>query len=124
MSVRVFGSNGPLIDGDAFRYVKSSPTEQSLSAVLESAAISRAIASNSCLRLRKGAKSAGMKKGGSVVRGENQTSNNEQVLAEMQVFLLALTSYPDRFAVDPEVSFEEHCSRIMQVAHGGYRNRC
>ncbi len=64
-----------------------------------------------------------MKKGGSVVRVENQVSSNEQVLAEMQVFLLALTSYPDQFAANPAISFDEHCGKIMQVAHGISRRR-
>jgi hypothetical protein len=60
-----------------------------------------------------------MKKVSAVTRGRNQMSTNEQVLAEMQVFLLALASYPDRFAMNPKVSFEEHCCSIMQVAQDG-----
>ena len=52
------------------------------------------------------------------MRVENQASSNEQVLAEMQVFLQALTSYPDQFAANPEISFDEHCGKIMQVAQG------
>ena len=57
-----------------------------------------------------------MKKGGSVVRVESQVSGNEQVLAEMQVFLFALTSYPRRFASNPGITFHEYCSKVMQVA--------
>ena len=43
-------------------------------------------------------------------------SGNEQVKVEMQVFLAALVSYPDRFAVNPRVSFEQH--RVSLMAPG------
>lgn len=40
-------------------------------------------------------------------------SNNEQVRAEIQSFLLALVSYPAQFAQQPGMSFEEYrCSLI------------
>ena len=45
-------------------------------------------------------------------------SGNEQVRAEMQTFLLALTSYADRVAHDPKVTFEEHHVSLMQPATG------
>jgi len=40
-------------------------------------------------------------------------SGNEQVRVEMQTFLQALASYPDRVASDPEVTFEEHHVSLM-----------
>ena len=40
-------------------------------------------------------------------------SGNEQVLVEMQTFLLALASYADRAAADPNVTFEEHHVSLM-----------
>jgi len=40
-------------------------------------------------------------------------SGNEQVLVEMEAFLLALASYADRVASDPRVTFEEHCVSLM-----------
>jgi hypothetical protein len=40
-------------------------------------------------------------------------SGNEQVLVEMQTFLLALASYVDRVASDPKVTFEEHRVSLM-----------
>ena len=42
--------------------------------------------------------------------------DNEQVLREMQAFVRALESYPDRFASDPTVTFEEHRSNLIPVA--------
>lgn len=38
---------------------------------------------------------------------------NEQVLEEMQTFLLALASYADRVACDPKVTFQEHHVSLM-----------
>ncbi len=40
-------------------------------------------------------------------------SGNEQVLVEMQTFLKALASYPDRVANDPEITFEEYHFSLM-----------
>ena len=57
-----------------------------------------------------------MKKIDSVLRSEVQVSNNEQVLAEMQSFLLALNSYPDRFAREPQITFEQHRSSLVPPA--------
>jgi hypothetical protein len=42
--------------------------------------------------------------------------NNEQVLTEMQSFLQALDSYPERFAQDPDVTFEQHRSSLAAAA--------
>ena len=43
-------------------------------------------------------------------------SANEQVRIEMQSFLLALDSYPERFATNPGISFEEHRSSLVEIA--------
>jgi hypothetical protein len=40
--------------------------------------------------------------------GNNRVSRDEQVRIEIQSFLLALASYPDRFSREPRISFEEH----------------
>jgi hypothetical protein len=40
-------------------------------------------------------------------------SGNEQVLVEIEAFLLALASYADRVANDPKVTFEEHRVSLM-----------
>ena len=48
--------------------------------------------------------------------GANQVSGNEQVRSEMQTFLQALHSYPERFAPDPEISFEEYWVSLAQTA--------
>jgi hypothetical protein len=45
---------------------------------------------------------------------EKEPSGNEQVRREIQSFLQALNSYPDRFARNPRISFEEHCSGLVQ----------
>ena len=39
---------------------------------------------------------------------ESVYPGNEQVRVEIQNFLLAIASYPDRFAQDPDISFEQH----------------
>jgi hypothetical protein len=43
----------------------------------------------------------------------SRLSGNEQVRREMQCFLLALQSYPERFLKDPGISFEQHCSELV-----------
>ena len=35
-------------------------------------------------------------------------SRDEQVRSEIQSFLQALDSYPDRFSREPKISFEQH----------------
>jgi len=40
-------------------------------------------------------------------------SGNDQVLIEMQTFLLALASYADRVAADPKITFQEHHVSLM-----------
>jgi len=39
---------------------------------------------------------------------------NEQVQAEIQIFLQALDSYAARFAADPDISFEEYRASLME----------
>ena len=41
---------------------------------------------------------------------------NETVRAEMQTFLAALVTYPDRFAANPQISFEQHRISLMMPA--------
>ena len=48
--------------------------------------------------------------------GDNQVSGNEQVRREIQSFLQALDSYPDRVAKNPGITFEEHCSGFVRTA--------
>jgi hypothetical protein len=56
-----------------------------------------------------------------VLAEDNHMSRNEQVRREIQVFLQAVDSYPDRFAREPEVTFEQHRSGL--VMNGGNRRR-
>ncbi len=52
----------------------------------------------------------------SQVRGsEGEMSADEQVRTEIQSFLRALDSYPDRFAREPEITFEEHRNSLAQT---------
>jgi len=48
---------------------------------------------------------------------------NAQVLIEIQTFLQALDSYPDRFSVNPRITFEEYCSRLVETAKIDPRRR-
>ena len=41
---------------------------------------------------------------------------NETVRVEMQTFLAALVTYPDRFAVNPRISFEQHRISLIVAA--------
>lgn len=52
----------------------------------------------------------------SILAEDNQLSGNEQVRVEMQIFLHALNSYPERFARNPSISFEEYCGGLVQSA--------
>lgn len=54
----------------------------------------------------------------SSIADENTAQLNHQALAEIEIFLAALVSYPEQFAVDPGLTFEEHRVRIMQAAQG------
>jgi len=54
----------------------------------------------------------------SSVADENTARPNHQALAEVEIFLAALVSYPEQFAIDPGLTFEEHRVRVMQAAQG------
>jgi hypothetical protein len=43
-----------------------------------------------------------------------QVSREAQVRREIQGFMQALASYPERFSREPEVSFEDHRESIVQ----------
>jgi len=45
--------------------------------------------------------------------GDDQMSGNDKVRIEIQTFLHALSSYPDRFKRNPGITFEEHCSSLI-----------
>ena len=50
-------------------------------------------------------------------------SGNEQVRREIQRFMQALRSYPERFARNPRLTFEEYCSGLVQAAKAEPRRR-
>jgi hypothetical protein len=47
---------------------------------------------------------------------EGGDAENESVRAEMRMFLEALGSYPERFAANPGLTFEEHRARLTAQA--------
>ena len=51
----------------------------------------------------------------SISLGKGPMSVDEQVRTEIKTFLLALRSYPDRFAKDPRITFQEYCCSLMQA---------
>lgn len=51
-----------------------------------------------------------------VTWGENSVSANEEVRSEIQIFLEALSSYPERFAKEPGITFDEHRSSLLRRA--------
>lgn len=55
--------------------------------------------------------------------GDQRLSGNEQVRREIQSFLRALHSYPERFARDPDITFEEHRSSLLVVIQTDHRRR-
>jgi hypothetical protein len=50
-----------------------------------------------------------------VTAGEKSKSVDEQVRREIQTFLQALNSYPESFARNPGITFEEHCSKLIRA---------
>lgn len=53
---------------------------------------------------------------------ENSRPANRQAHSEIQSFLQALHSYPDRFSREPDVSFEQHMSSLdkgLEKGEGG-----
>jgi len=55
------------------------------------------------------------------VSGSTRVSGNEEACLEIQRFLKALDSYPECFAQNPGVSFEQHHSDFMPVRNGSDR---
>jgi hypothetical protein len=55
--------------------------------------------------------------------GVNSGSANEHVRNEIQAFLEALNSYPDRFARDPQITFEQHRGSLTCLAKSHLRRR-
>jgi hypothetical protein len=53
------------------------------------------------------------------LRRSDRVVGNEEARVEMQSFLEALDSYPESFARDPGISFEQHCSSLMTFARDG-----
>jgi len=49
----------------------------------------------------------------SIAVGMVEGSRTLEVQVEIDKFLLALSSYPDRFASDPRLSFEQHLFSVM-----------
>jgi hypothetical protein len=45
------------------------------------------------------------------------TSQEHNVHQEIDNFLRALSSYPDRFAREPDLSFQQHLSSIVAADH-------
>ena len=52
------------------------------------------------------------------IRSIGKVQTNETVRAEMQAFLAALASYPDRFAANPRISFEQHWGSLIMPPSG------
>jgi hypothetical protein len=48
---------------------------------------------------------------------------NERVRIEIQTFLLALDSYPRRFAKEPKISFQEHLGSLVAAREDDLRRR-
>jgi hypothetical protein len=46
-----------------------------------------------------------------------ETIRRQEVQQEIDNYLLALSSYPERFADDPYVSFEQHLYSMMAAGH-------
>src|SRR5579862_524971 len=54
---------------------------------------------------------------------DRRISGNAQVRREIQSFLHALRSYPDRFAKEPHITFEEHHGGLARAASEASRRR-
>jgi hypothetical protein len=54
---------------------------------------------------------------------DKRSFGNEQVRKEMASFLRALHSYPERFARNPGLSFEEHRSALVRTGKTESRRR-
>ncbi|HET7891065.1 MAG TPA: hypothetical protein VFL34_06045 [Candidatus Sulfotelmatobacter sp.] len=58
-----------------------------------------------------------------VSTADRRISGNEQVRREIQSFLHALKSYPDRFAKEPHITFEQHHGGLARAASEVSRRR-
>ena len=58
-------------------------------------------------------------RGSDRVNRSDRVSGNEEASLEIQGFLKALDSYPECFARNPGVSFEQHQSGLMAVGRKG-----
>ena len=52
-----------------------------------------------------------------LITGLSDAAHEQQVQEEIETFLNALSSYPERFARDPYVSFEQHLFSIVASSH-------
>jgi len=50
-----------------------------------------------------------------VQRRESLLSGNKQVRSEIRRFLEALNSYPERFAEEPGITFEQHLCNLVSA---------
>ncbi len=55
--------------------------------------------------------------------GDRRRSENAQVRREIQSFLQALHSYPERFAQDPSITFQEHHVDLVRATLSESRRR-
>jgi hypothetical protein len=55
--------------------------------------------------------------------GHKRPPGNEDVRKEIAAFLRALHSYPDRFAQNPGITFEEHRSALVRTGKTEPRRR-
>jgi hypothetical protein len=46
-------------------------------------------------------------------KSETRSDANQRVRAEIRAFLAAINSYPQQFAANPRVTFEEHCAKEL-----------
>ena len=49
--------------------------------------------------------------------GEHEVQHDDEVQREIDSFLRAVRSYPDRFAREPYLSFQQHLCNIVTGAH-------
>jgi hypothetical protein len=54
---------------------------------------------------------------------DKRPSSNEDVRREIACFLRALHSYPERFARNPGISFEQHRSALIRSGKTEHRRR-
>ncbi|PYX81197.1 MAG: hypothetical protein DMG70_20420 [Acidobacteria bacterium] len=47
-----------------------------------------------------------------------ESSEDVGTIQEVNVYMLALCSYPDQFADKPHLSFQQHLQNVIQAEHG------